>query len=66
MDEAAPSLNGSLSNSYNLLEGLLVPLILEPSTGKTGYSYWAAGWNELKKSSPPKSMSSFLAFSCLT
>lgn len=71
-DGGGPSLNGSLSISYSLFAPAIVfyllfplpapppPMLPNMSTG----SYVAfAGWNELKKSSPPKSMSNFFALS---
>ena len=65
----SPSLKGSLSISYSLLDFLGAAAAgPPPSDAKIGFcSCWAAaGWNELKKSSPPKSMSNFFAFSDLT
>ena len=65
-----PNLNGSLSISCNLFDffGAALELLCDPNAPNRGWSgsYAAAGWKELKKSSPPKSMSSFLAPSCLT
>ncbi len=68
-----PSLNGSWSTSCSLfdfeaaLEDEAAVLLLFPSMlNKGSGSEVAAGWNELKKSSPPKSISSFFAFNYLT
>ena len=72
-DGGAPSLNGSLSISYSLLAPAIVLFLLFvpapppprlPNSGSGSYVA-LAGWNELKKSSPPKSMSSFFALSFL-
>lgn len=64
-----PSLKGSLSISYSLFDLLGFDAAAagwpRPPNNGSG-SAAAAGWKELKKSSPPKSMSSFLALSDLT
>ena len=61
---APPSLNGSLSTSYSLFD-FLAGTLAAPKKFTSG-SAAATGWNELKKSSPPKSISSFFAFKDLT